>query len=223
MNVNPPSAGEPSSGPPPYPPSGPPGYLATPGGLPAYPGAPAVGWAPAGPAPGLAYLGFWARFLGYVIDVVLLFLVEATVAVPLVYVPIVQYYQLHPLVSGQALATLPADLNGRLMVITSLGAVVSALYFGGLVAWTGRTLGQRVMGARVVRAEDGGVLPPGRSFLRAIIFWGPGVLSLVAYAGSLAGLLALIGLLAASWDPRKQGWHDKLGRSLVVKPVPRQY
>jgi uncharacterized RDD family membrane protein YckC len=191
----------------------------TPGGLPAYPGSPTVGWAPAGPAPGLAYAGFWTRLVGYVVDVVLLFLVEATVAVPLVYVPIVQYYQLHPPVSGQVVAALPVDLNGRLMLISALGAAVSALYFGGLVAWTGRTLGQRVMGARVVRLEDGGVLPPGRSFLRAIIFWGPGVLSLVPYAGGLAGLLALIGLLAVSWDPRKQGWHDKLGRSLVVKAV----
>jgi uncharacterized RDD family membrane protein YckC len=72
----------------------------------------------------------------------------------------------------------------------------------------------------VVREEDGGRLPLGRAYLRAVIFWGPGVLGLVPTVGSIAGLVALIGLLSAAWDKRRQGWHDKLAHSLVVKQVP---
>ncbi len=173
-----------------------------------------------GPAPGVVYLGFGARLLGYIIDVIVVFIIEAPFTVPLVYVPIAQYYRDHPPRAGQTLATLPADLSNRFLVVGLIGALVSALYFGGLVAWRGRTLGQQAMGAEVVRAEDGGRLPAGRAFARAVIFWGPGVLGLIPAVGSIAGLIALIGLLSAAWDQRKQGWHDKLARSLVVKRVP---
>jgi uncharacterized RDD family membrane protein YckC len=173
-----------------------------------------------GPAPGLEYAGFFWRLLGYILDVVILFVIEAPVTIPFVYVPIAQYYKDHPAPTGQTVAALPTSLSTRFLLIGLLGAVVSAAYFGGLVAWQGRTLGQRAMGLFVVRAEDGGKLPVDRAFLRAVIFWGPGVVGLVPAVGSIAGLIALIGLLSAAWDQRKQGWHDKLGRSLVVKRVP---
>jgi uncharacterized RDD family membrane protein YckC len=197
-----------------------PAYPSVPEGHPAYPGAAsAPAWTPTGPAPGFVYAGFGARFLGYVIDTLLLIAVEAIVYVPLVLVPAAQFYQAHPAVSGQPLPALPSDLSNRVLVLGVVGALVSALYFGGLVAWYGRTVGQRVVGAYVVRAEDGGRVGAERAFLRAIIFWGPGVLGVVPVAGSIAGLVALVGLLAVLWDPRKQGWHDKLGRTLVLKRV----
>jgi uncharacterized RDD family membrane protein YckC len=223
MSVVPPSEGGGGDAAPPPPP---PAYPAAPSAYPAapsgYPPAGAVapaGWYPPGPAPGLAYAGFGARFLGYLIDVILLFAVESIVTIPFVFLPIVQFYQAHPVVTGQSVPALPADLASRFVVVGLIGAVVSALYFGGLVAWQGRTLGQRAVGAFVVRAEDGEPLPPERAFLRASIFWGPGLLGLIPIVGQAAGLLALIGMLAVAWDPRKQGWHDKLGRSLVVKRV----
>jgi uncharacterized RDD family membrane protein YckC len=180
---------------------------------------PAPAWAPPGPAPGLVYAGFWPRTAGYLLDRILLAVVGAVWSVPFVIVPIVQFYQAHPQVTGQSLTPLPADLTNRFLVIGLLGALLDALYFGGLVAWQGRTLGQRVMRIEVVRAEDGGRLPPGRAYLRAAIFWGPGVLGVIPVLGQIAGLVALIGMVAVAWDPRKQGWHDKLARSLVVRRV----
>jgi uncharacterized RDD family membrane protein YckC len=191
-------------------------------GLPAYPFAAPAGAAMQrpGPAPGLEYAGFFWRLLGYILDRIILFAIEAPVTIPFVYVPIAQYYNDHPAPAGQSIATLPTSLSTRFLLIGLLGAAVSALYFGGLVAWQGRTLGQRAMGTFVVRAEDGGKLPTERSFLRAVFFWGPDVLGVIPTVGSIAGLVALIGLISAAWDQRKQGWHDKLGRSLVVKEVP---
>ena len=185
----------------------------------AYPAAApvAAGLQRPGPAPGLEYAGFGWRALGYIADIIVLFVVEAPITIPFVYVPIARYYRDHPAPSGQTIATLPADLANRFLLIGLLGALVSAVYFGGLVAWQGRTLGERAMGTFVVRAEDGGKLPPGRAYLRAVIFWGPGVVGLIPTIGSIAGLIALIGLLSAAWDKRRQGWHDKLGRSLVVR------
>jgi uncharacterized RDD family membrane protein YckC len=210
-----------------------PGDQEMPPALPAYPvaptsispsgypmAAPPPGLRPRGPAPGLAYAGFVWRVLGYILDIIILFVLEAPVSIPWLYVPVAQFYRDHPAAPGQAVATLPADLSNRFVVVGVLGAVVSALYFGGLVAWFGRTVGQLAMGTFVVRAEDGGRLPMGRALLRAAIFWAPGLLGLVPTVGSIAGLIALIGLVSAGWDSRRQGWHDKLARSFVVKRVP---
>jgi uncharacterized RDD family membrane protein YckC len=167
------------------------------------------------------YASFWARVAGYLLDNVLITAVEAVVTVPAVFVPIFQFYRDHPVAKGQSLPALPTDLTNRFVILGLLGSVVSALYFGGLVAWQGRTIGQRAAGTFVVRAEDGGKLPPGRAFLRAIVFWGPGVLSPLPGIGSFAGVVAFISLLSVAWDPRKQGWHDKLGKSLVVRRAPQ--
>jgi uncharacterized RDD family membrane protein YckC len=202
---------------PPYPstPAYPSSYPVAPVG---YPAAPTIGPAGGyGPMPGLVYAGFGARFLGYLLDSLIVFAVEAVISIPFVVVAIFRFYQDHPVVPGQSPATLPADISARFALVGVIGAVLSALYYGGLVAWQGRTVGQRAVGAFVVRAEDGGRLPTERALLRAAIFWGPGVLGLIPVLGTVSGLLALIGLLSVAWDPRKQGWHDKLGRSLVVK------
>jgi uncharacterized RDD family membrane protein YckC len=199
-----------------------PSYPTTLSALPVSPSpAPVAGWARPGPAPGLAYAGFGARFAGYLLDTLLITAVEAVVTVPLVFVPIVQFYRDHPVVSGQSVPPLPTELTTRFAILGLFGALVSALYFGGLVAWQGRTVGQRAAGTRVVREEDGGKLPAGRAFLRAVVFWGPGVLSPVPSIGGFAGLIAFLMLLSVAWDPRKQGWHDKLGKALVVKPIPQ--
>lgn len=214
------------------PPFGPPGEPETPPGLPAYSvepasisqggdwaAAPLAGMRPRGPAPGLVYAGLGWRVLGYILDIILIFVLEAPVTIPWLYVPVAQFYRDHPAAAGQTVATLPADLSNRFVVVGVLGAAVSALYFGGLVAWFGRTAGQLAMGTFVVRAEDGGRLPEGRAFLRAAIFWAPGLVGLVPTVGSIAGFIALIGLISAGWDSRRQGWHDKLARSFVVKRV----
>ncbi|HEX4754929.1 MAG TPA: RDD family protein [Candidatus Dormibacteraeota bacterium] len=193
-----------------------------PGGLQAYPADPpvdATAWGPPGPAPGLMYAGFMRRFLGYLLDTVLLTVVELPVTLPVLFIPTAQFINDHPVASGKSLPPFPSDLTNRYLVLGIVGAVVSGLYFGGLVAWQGRTLGQRVAGTFVVRAEDGGRLPLDRAFLRAIVFWGPGLVGFIPAAGNIAGIVAFVALISVAWDRRKQGWHDKLGRSFVVMPV----
>ena len=218
MTMSPPPPGdatppEPAPPPPPMYPTPAPSYPSTP----VYPSAPVPAYGPPGPAPGYAYGGFWQRVLAYILDIFFITVVEAVVTVPFVFVPLYQFYHDHPVASGQALPALPGDLTARFAVLGVLGAVASALYFGGLVAWQGRTLGHRVAGLEVVRAEDGGKLPGDRSFLRAIVFWGPGLLSPVPGVGTIAGLIAFVSMLSVAWDPRKQGFHDKLARAMVVR------
>ena len=217
MTTTPPPPGdatptEPAPPPPPAYPS--PAY---PSATPVYPSAALPSFGAPGPAPGYAYGGFWPRVLAYILDTFFVTVVEAVVTVPFVFVPLYQFYRDHPVPSGQQLPALPGDLTARFAVLGVLGAVASAVYFGGLVAWQGRTLGHRVAGLEVVRAEDGGKLPAERSFLRAIVFWGPGLLSPIAGVGTIAGLIAFVAMLSVAWDPRKQGFHDKLARAMVVR------
>ena len=84
-----------------------------------------------------------------------------------------------------------------------LAWLVTALYF--IVMWhTGGTVGMRAMGLRVAREEDGRPIGFGRATAR--------------YLGYLVDWLALgIGLLWVGVDSRKQGWHDKIAGTLVVK------
>jgi uncharacterized RDD family membrane protein YckC len=88
-----------------------------------------------------------------------------------------------------------------------LGALVAltpAVYFVGFWGSLGRSPGMWLVGVRVVRAEDGGRLGFRRSLLRA--------------AGYLLDLAScFIGFGWAALDPHRQGWHDKIAGSYVVR------
>lgn len=77
------------------------------------------------------------------------------------------------------------------------------------VCWyfSGRSLGQRAFGLRVVRASDGLKLGLGAVLIRYIIF-------IVSTATVLPGIVAAG---VAARDPFKRAWHDVVARSVVVK------
>lgn len=96
-------------------------------------------------------------------------------------------------------------LAGTILLIGYLvtgGMVLFNLAF--LSKQTGQTLGKRFLGIRIIR-EDGGPLTYRAAVLRHF----------VGYPLSL--LVAGLGLCWALWDPRQQGWHDKIARTLVIK------
>lgn len=79
-------------------------------------------------------------------------------------------------------------------------------YFVLMWATTGRTFGLWLVGGRVVRQEDGGRLGLRRSLVR-----------LVGYFVDAASCCA--GFAWAGVDRRKQGWHDKMAGSYVVRKL----
>ncbi len=88
---------------------------------------------------------------------------------------------------------------------TELAWAASGVYF--VACWSsagsGRTIGMRVLGLRVVRS-DGAPLDLGRALLR--------------FVGMAVSVTALgIGLLWAAFDAKKRGWHDMLADTLVVR------
>ena len=89
-----------------------------------------------------------------------------------------------------------------------LPILVGAAYETCFVALKGQTPGKMALSIRVVRADNGAL--PG---------WGPAagrwVIPAIGYT-----LLILPGLLVHAsllWDDRRQGWHDKAVKTLVVK------
>jgi uncharacterized RDD family membrane protein YckC len=190
-----------------YPPPPPPPPAPPPGGYPPPPPPPPPGgYAPptqayAQPAPGGQYAGFGARLVAYLIDGLILGIPFAIIVI---------------LLGGVAAATVGStvDASGQvngaavagglgLLFVVYLGlVVVQILYF--IFFWSrGGTIGQRILHLRVVDATTGGNIPMGRAFLRYI-----GIV--------ISAMPCYLGLLWAIWDPRKQGWHDKIASTVVT-------
>ena len=82
--------------------------------------------------------------------------------------------------------------------------VLIILYFTLFTADGGQTPGKKLLGIKVVR-QDGGDPSPRAAFFRAAAY----ILS--GFFGTF------LGFLWALWDRRRQTWHDKIARTVVVK------
>lgn len=135
----------------------------------------------------LKYVGFWARVGAAMIDTLLLLVICA----PLV-----------TLVYGRTYWTSDAFLQGPAdFLINWLLPAIAVLVF-----WTYRqaTPGKIAIAARIVDAETGG-----KPSTRQLI---------VRYLGYYVSMLPLMaGIVWVAFDPRKQGWHDKLAGTVVVR------
>jgi len=186
--------------PPPPPPPPSPSYQPPPG---AY-GTPYL-TAPVGPAPGLAYAGFWIRLLAYLID-------AAILDIPL-------YGLLFGIFHGQLLSgdcgqnsSLGTDygsyctLTGFFYLGVLAITILHGVYFSVLWSRAGQSVGQMALGLWVVDARNGARI----SFAKAV----------TRFLGYIvSGVIFDLGYMWAGWDPRKQGWHDKIAGTFVVRRV----
>ena len=183
-----------------YPPPTPAPYLPPP----AYPTTYYPGPLHAGPAPGIGYAGFWIRFLAIIIDeiilgvplVIILFATEGTAITN--YSNCVQ--------TGVLATTCNTTYLGSLAVFELLALGTSLLYSVLLWSLFGGTLGQRLLGLHVVDAATGHNIGIGRAIGRYVGF-------------VISAAVIYIGLIWAAFDPRKQGWHDKMASTFVVRKV----
>jgi uncharacterized RDD family membrane protein YckC len=81
--------------------------------------------------------------------------------------------------------------------------VITWLYFAGLESMAGATLGKMVFGLRVTNEQGANI-----SFLNATGRY---------FAKIISTLILCIGFLMVAWDGQKQGLHDKMAGTLVVK------
>ena len=135
----------------------------------------------------LEYVGFWPRVGASLIDTVLLLLITAPL-LTLVYGR--QYWSSNAWLHG------PADF----LINWILPAVAVVLF------WTYRQAkpGKMAIRARIVDAETGEAPSTG--------------LLIIRYLGYFVSTIPFcLGHLWVTFDPRKQGWHDKMAGTVVVR------
>ena len=135
------------------------------------------------------YVGFWPRVGASIIDAIIVLIITA---LPLVAIYDWGYFtdQDRPLIAG------PADFLIS-WVLPAVGVILFWLY-------KQATPGKMAVSARVVDASTGNTLTVGQSIGR--------------YLGYFVAILPLfIGIIWVAFDPRKQGWHDKLAGTVVVR------
>ena len=79
-----------------------------------------------------------------------------------------------------------------------------AAYYVAMEGGSGQTVGKRLVGLRVVDEDTGASIGRPRALVR--------------HLGRIISFMALgLGYLWVLWDPRKQTWHDKMARAVVVR------
>jgi uncharacterized RDD family membrane protein YckC len=138
------------------------------------------------------YAGFWIRLVAYLIDGIILWFLNLFLAGIL------------------RLGAFLAKPSPTELELTSfiLGMFIGIAYWVGFWTWRGQTPGKMALGLKIIRA-DGSPLSLGQAFLR--------------YLGYIVSALILyIGFLWIAFDGRKQGIHDKIADTYVIRLSPRQ-
>ena len=140
------------------------------------------------------YAGFWVRVAASFIDTVLLVVVTGPILFAI-------YGQAYFDGSGASSAAGFADI-----LITWVAPAVAVIAF-----WLYRkaTPGKMVFSLSVVDAQTGGPLTLGQSIGRYLAYF-------------VSTIPLGLGFLWVAFDSKKQGWHDKLAGTVVVRNVHKQ-
>jgi uncharacterized RDD family membrane protein YckC len=136
----------------------------------------------------LEYVGFWPRVGAAIIDTILMLVIVAP-ALTWIYGP--GYWVSERFIQG------PADL----LLNWVLPAVAVILFWN----YRQATPGKMVIGARIVDAKTGGKPSTGQLIGRYLGYF-------------VSSIPLLLGLIWVGIDQRKQGWHDMLAGTVVVRP-----
>ena len=142
----------------------------------------------------MQHAGFLIRLVAYIIDDIIITIGSLI---------IMWVFGMMPMLSGSAMSGGEFSFG----VVQVLGIIVQLVWgFGYLIYfWTssGQTPGKMIMGVKVV-AVDGGPVTVGKAILRIIGYF-------------VSGIVIYLGFLWIIWDKEKQGWHDKIAGTYVVK------
>lgn len=110
-----------------------------------------------------------------------------------------------------AFSRIPIPLFSSKVLLTVFGFIswfIQIAYSVSFCTWRGQTPGKIITGIKVIRTDS------------SPITW---QYALLRYLGSIVSTLALcIGYIWIAFDSRKQGWHDKIADTYVVKLPVRQ-
>jgi uncharacterized RDD family membrane protein YckC len=112
---------------------------------------------------------------------------------------------LAPLIGGGSVVNVEDGTYSVNYTGSAVGFFIDLVYFVGFWAWRGQSPGMIPFNMRVVLADDGGKVDVVRALLR--------------YVGLIISFVVLLlGVIWIAFDRRKQGWHDKIADTVVVRP-----
>lgn len=176
--------------------------------------APATG----GPSAGLVYGDVPNRAIAYIIDVIVLAVINIVVGIVLGAIGL----------SVVTIDGLESSFNYLASVIVTLVSLaISGAYF--VYMWTTRrsTIGMGVLGLEIGTAPGGETISTDQAIRRWVALGVPfsiaQILNPLPLIGILIGLAALGWVIYLLWttaqSPTKQGWHDHFANTMVVKRV----
>ena len=144
--------------------------------------------------------GFWRRFFAYLIDNVILYLVSLVLLLGGLLA-----LELGGHTLGRALSsgTIPRGMGVFPVVYVVTTIIAGMVYFTWFHGAAGQTPGKRLLGLRVIQTS-GVRMTFGVAFLRCVGYL-------------ISSLFFWLGFLWIAFDGRKQGWHDKIAATLVVR------
>ena len=137
--------------------------------------------------------GFWVRLVAALVDWVLVTGLETILSLLL--------FAAAMLITGGRGSDMQAV---QAMMAWSVGPVLGVAYYVGFIGYCGQTPGKMAIRVKVVRS-DGEPVGYGRALLRETL------------GKFLSGLILGIGYLMIAFDEQKQGLHDKIADTYVVK------
>lgn len=147
------------------------------------------------------YGGFWRRLFAFLLDEIILYFVSLILFITALLVLGLEGDILERSLRPIEDASGDMRLFGLLYIASSL--LSGMIYFISFHGFLGRTPGKMALGLQVVQTS-GYPITPGIAFLR----W-------VGYL--ISAPLFCLGFLWVAFDGRKQGWHDKIAATVVVR------
>ncbi|WP_320034317.1 RDD family protein [Halarcobacter sp.] len=133
------------------------------------------------------YAGFWVRVAASIIDTIILAMLT---------LPITMMIYGDSMWENESFIMGPADFLIN-YVLPALAVILFWLY-------KSATPGKMILKLKVLNSEDGQALSVGQAIVR--------------YLGYFIAMIPLfIGIIWVGFDKRKQGWHDKLAKTVVVR------
>jgi uncharacterized RDD family membrane protein YckC len=154
---------------------------------------------------GIVYGGFWIRFAASIIDSVLVMVVIT----PLLVWIYGTGYIMDPVNEALGMVSLDAEETSSFLQFEGTADVLLNYVFPAIAIvlfWIARqaTPGKMVLSLRIVDAETLGPISAGQAIGRYLGYY-------------VSTLVFFLGFFWVAWDPRKQGWHDKLARTVVIE------
>jgi uncharacterized RDD family membrane protein YckC len=157
--------------------------------------------------------GFVTRYVAFLLDVLVVALVS------FLFVTVVRvtldFFGINALLESAAearpAATPTVVMSSAWLWLLTVGGGFLTFGVYSIAAWmlVGKTVGKALMGLRVL-GQDGRRLTFSQALIRALSYY-------------VSGLALFIGFLWVLVDDRRQAWHDKLARTIVVYEWDAQY